>query len=307
MTWFWIALIGPVLYSVTNHVDKYLISKYFKNGEAGALVLFSSLFAVVTLPIIYFIEPAVFSLRIVAIAALSLDGIMNVVCLILYLKALRDEEASVVLPFYQTIPIFSFILGYFVLGEILSAKQLLACGLIIIGTIIISLNFANGALNIKKRVAALMLSVSFLYAVSGVIFKFIAIDEGFWVSIFWEFAGEVIIGLLLFIFISSYRKQFFQIMRVNTSRVLSLNSFNESIFLIAEGASAYATLLAPIALVTTVNGFQPVFVFIFGIGLTLFFPKVGKESLSKNDLAQKILAIGIITVGTYILGTSGAL
>ena len=34
-----------------------------------------------------------------------------------YLYALGIDEASFVTPFYQTVPIFAYFLGYFVLGE----------------------------------------------------------------------------------------------------------------------------------------------------------------------------------------------
>ncbi|MFZ2188656.1 MAG: EamA family transporter [Candidatus Moraniibacteriota bacterium] len=307
MNWFFIALIGPILYAVTNHTDKYLLEKYFKGGEAGAVVLFSAIFSIVTLPIIYIVEPAVFSLGFKTTLALSLNGMINIVCLILYFKSLRDEDASAVVPFYQTIPIFGFVLGYFILGEVLDLKQIIACLLIIIGTVILSLDLTATKISIKKRVALLMLANSFLFALSGVIFKLIATEEGFWASAFWEFSGKVIIGIILFIFVSSYRKEFLWVMKANSLPVLSISSFNESIFILADGFSIYATLLAPIVLVMTVNGFQPVFVFIFGIILTLFFPKIAQESLSKNVLIQKISAIGIITIGTVILGLSGAL
>ena len=32
MNWFLIALLPPALWSVTNHFDKYLLSKFFKGG-----------------------------------------------------------------------------------------------------------------------------------------------------------------------------------------------------------------------------------------------------------------------------------
>lgn len=307
MSWFYIALIGPILYAVSNHIDKYLLEKYFKGGEAGAVVLFSALFSIVALPIIYFIDPGVFSLDAKTILALSLNGTINIICLILYFKALRDEDASTVVPFYQTIPIFGFILGYFILGETLNTDQVLACFLLVTGTIILSLDFSASTISIKGRVAMLMMISSFLFAVNGVVFKLIATEQGFWISAFWEFAGKVFIGILLFVFISSYRKQFLQIMKINSMPVLSINSLNEFIFLLADGFSIFATLLAPIALVMSINGLQPVFVFVFGIVLTVFFPKIIKESMTKNDLAQKILAIGLITIGTVMLGIKGLL
>ena len=44
MQWFFIALIGPLMYALTNHIDKILLEKYFKNGGIGTILLFNSLF-----------------------------------------------------------------------------------------------------------------------------------------------------------------------------------------------------------------------------------------------------------------------
>jgi len=86
---------------------------------------------------------ASFFARLIPVIVLVLSGALGVACLILYFKALQDNEASVVVPYYQTIPIFGFILGYFILGEVLNASQIVACGLVIIGTIILSLDLTS--------------------------------------------------------------------------------------------------------------------------------------------------------------------
>jgi hypothetical protein len=49
------------------------------------------------------------------------------------------------------------------------------------------------------------------------------------------------------------------------------------------------------------GAFQPVFVLVIGVILTLFFPKISIESLSKKHLAQKIVAISLIMIGTYFV------
>lgn len=304
MSWFWIALIGPVLYAITNHIDKYILEKYFKAGEVGAVVIFSACFSIFALPIIFLIEPGVFAVDFITKMTLMFTGGLNVVCLLLYLNALRDDEASVVVPFYQTIPVFGFILGYFILGEVLNSQQLFAGIMILIGTTIISFDFSTGKPVFKKRVALLMLISSLIFAIIGVVFKLIAVSEGFWFSIFWSLFGNVMVGSLIFLFMKSYRKQFLEVFKVNSRAVLAASSLNEIFFISADGVTAYATLLAPISLVMVVNGFQPVFVFIIGIFLTLFFPETCKESLSRNDLAQKILAIGFIVGGTVLLNLS---
>ena len=62
MNWFFIALIAPFLYAITNHIDKYLISKYIKEGKVGALIMFSALFGIFALPIILVINPMVLNI-----------------------------------------------------------------------------------------------------------------------------------------------------------------------------------------------------------------------------------------------------
>jgi uncharacterized membrane protein len=301
MSWFFIALIGTILYAISNHIDKCILDKHFKVGEVGAVVLFSSLLSVVVLPIIYQIDPAVLSLDLQTIVLLLLNGTLNIFCLILYVKALRDNEASQVVPFYQLVPIFSFFLGYFVLGEVLNAKQIVACIIIILGAAILSFDFTGDKVAIKKKVVALMVTNSVLTAITAVVFKLFAAQQGFLAAAFWDFAGNLFIGILLFAFISSYRKSFLHVLNVNSRRVMAIIIINGLVFIAAEGISLYATMLAPVTLVMTANGLQPLFVLIIGIVMALAPSGTAKESLSKLVFVQKTSAIGIITVGALML------
>src|ERR1035437_7394638 len=131
MSWFFIALIGPILYAVANHTDKYLISKYLKGGAVGSLIIFSAIFSIVALPIVILIHPAVFSVSLLQGIVLALNGMLVVVAVLFYFYALHKDEASYVVPFYQTIPIFTFILGYLILGETITRVQGIASIIII--------------------------------------------------------------------------------------------------------------------------------------------------------------------------------
>ena len=106
MTWFFLALVGPIMYALTNHIDKILLEKYFKNGGVGTLILFSSLLSALALPFIFFADQTIFNLDIKSIIALAVVGILNVIVLWLYLLALNDEEASITVVFYQLVPVF---------------------------------------------------------------------------------------------------------------------------------------------------------------------------------------------------------
>ena len=73
------------------------------------------------------------------------------------------------------------------------------------------------------------------------------------------------------------------------------------LFSISEAITFYATLLAPVALVLLVNSFQHLSVFTFGVVLTLFFPRVTKESLDRMKMLQKGVGIGLMLVGGCLI------
>ena len=117
MSWFFIALIGPLLYAMTNYIDKILLEKVFKEGGVGTILLFSSLVSVFALPFIFLMDRTAFSVGVLQILILAVVGVLNALVLWFYLIALEDEEASIVVVFYQLVPVMGSILGYFIIGE----------------------------------------------------------------------------------------------------------------------------------------------------------------------------------------------
>lgn len=301
MNWFLIALLAPALWSICNHIDKYLISKYFKGSGTGSLLIFSSLIGVFVLPIIFVFHPEVLSIDPLYGLLIAINGALYILALIPYIYALEKDEASIVMPLYQTVPIFSYILAFIVLKESLTTAQLLASSLIILGAIFITLDLSGKKIRFKKQVFGLVLLSSFLVALNGLIFKFVAIRETFWTTSFWEYIGFATLAVLLFTFVKPYRRQFLFVIKRNKIPVIGLNGFNEVINVIGKLSMNFAMLLTPLALAWVVNGFQPFFVLFYGIILTVFFPKLGNENLSKKHLSQKIFAIALMFLGSYLL------
>lgn len=303
MSWFFIALIAPALWSVTNYIDKYLIEKYFKGGGVGALLIFSSLVGVIVIPFILLVEQNVLNVSSSQVGLLIAGSIVLVTDFYLYLRALQNDEVSTVVPMLQMIPVFGFVLAYVFLGETLSVTQVTGALLIIIGAVAISLSLKEGRVRFKKVVFFLMMPAAFFGALAGLVFKSVALETGYWIATFWFYVGFIFIALFLLSFIRPYRKQFVEIIRVNRVPIIGLNALNE---LIAVGASltfGFALLLAPLALVQAVNGFQPFFILLYGVILTLFFPHLGTESLARRNLIPKIMAIFIMFVGVYVMNS----
>lgn len=301
MNWFLIALIPPALWSVTNHIDKYLLGKYFKGGGVGALMVFSSLIGLLLLPIIAVWHPEVLTFSKTSIL-IAVNGFLYILAVLPYFYALQKDEASIAVPLFQLIPVFSYVLAYFVLGETLTNNQLMGGLLIVLGAIGMTLDLNDGKrIKFKKEVFWLMMLSSLIFALNFLFFKFFAIQSSFWFTSFWEYVGFAVFAFLLMVFVKPYRKEFVSVMSKNRVAVLSLNGVNEIINIIAKVSFNFASLLTPITLTWIVNGFQPLFVFGYGVILTLFFPKISKESLLKKHLAQKIISIAIMFAGTYLL------
>lgn len=155
----------------------------------------------------------------------------------------------------------------------------------------------------KWDVFGLMALSSILFAMNFIFFKYFAVETNFWVTSFWEYLGFGLFGISL-LFIKNYRKGFFNVLKQNRLEVLSINGLNEVLNIVAKIAFNFATILTPVTMVWIINGLQPVFVFVFGIILTLLFPKISKEDISKKTLIQRILAIAVITVGVYLINRS---
>lgn len=302
MTWFFISLIAPFLYALTNHIDKLLISKYFKDSGVGALMLFSSLLSVLAMPFIFWADPTVLDLGIISIIILGIGGILNMLVLWCYFLALADDEASITVIFYQLVPVFALILGYFILGETITKLQCIAMAIVIIGTSIVAIDVdADNKFFLRTKTIFLMTAASFFWGLESVLFKFVALEENWIRSLFWEHLMLTIVGLLIFIFIKKYRDDFLDAVKANSKPILGLNVANESIYMFGNIIFAYAFMLAPVALVLLTQSFQPIFVIIVGVFLTLFFPKITAEKITLKDVTQKLLAIIITGIGSYLL------
>lgn len=302
MSWFLIALIAPFLYALTNHIDKILLEKYFKESGVGTLLLFSSLLSALALPFLFFIDPTVLQVSAFNIFVLAIVGILNVLVLWCYLLALKDEEASVAIVFYQLVPVFGYLLGFLILKEQLTQLQLIAMGIIIFGTSIISFEIdAENKFKLRKNTIFLMLGAAFFWGLESVIFKAVALEETLWRSLFWEHLMLAVVGVGIFIFIGTYRTHFLHAIKHNSRGILGLNVLNETLYMFGNISISFAYLLAPVALVLLTESYQPLFVFAIGIILTLFFPKIAVEKIRAMHLWQKGIAICITGIGTYLL------
>jgi drug/metabolite transporter (DMT)-like permease len=300
MSWLVFAFSGPILWAASTHIDKYLVERYFKDSNVAVLLIFTALVGLITLPLIWFLVPGVADVGPANAALMAFSGLLYMGAMLFYLRALQSEEASVVAPFFQAAPLFGFVLGYVVLGETLSPAELTGGALIIGGTVLVSLRSDLHKSKFNGRLAALMLACALSLAVSSLIFKIFALRDEFWPTTFWMFVGEALFGAAL-LAIGSYRRQFLDLLRQNPGAVLSINATNELINLGGGLGTRFALVLAPLSLVQAIGSTTTLFVFGFGVVLSIFFPALGRENLSRRELLHKGLAAALVAAGAVLV------
>jgi drug/metabolite transporter (DMT)-like permease len=300
VSWVVFAFSGPVLWAISVHLDKYLVERFFKESDVAVMLLFTAFVGVLLLPFIWVYEPSVTAPGAASIALIILAGLLYMGAMLLYLQALQTEEASVVAPYFQAGPLFGYGLAYLVLGETLSGPQLLGGVMIILGALIVSVRFEHGRRMFKARLAALMLTCGFAGALSGLIFKIFALDVEFWTTTFWMYVGEALFGCALLL-VPTYRRQLLVTLRVNTAALLSINGSNEFINLGGSLGNRYALMFAPLSIVQAIGSTTTLFVFAFGVVLSLIWPGLGREDLSGRELLKKGLAALLVAFGVALV------
>jgi drug/metabolite transporter (DMT)-like permease len=298
MTWIFLAFSGPILWAISMHFDKYLVERFFKRTSVALLLVFTTLTGLLVLPPILVFRPDVMMLERASVAIIMASGLLIMAATYLYLAALQTEEVSVVAPFFQASPLFAYGLGYVVLGETLTTAQILGGGLIVAGGLMLTVRLGEAAF--KLRTAVLMLACAFAVSLTSLIFKIFAVRVDFWTTTFWTFVGQAIFGAVV-LSISRYRQEFHTLLRNSLKPLLTINAVNELINLGATLGARYALVLAPLSLVQAITSTTPLFVFLFGIALTVFFPAIGREDLSTHELLRKGGAAILVFVGVTLI------
>ena len=298
--WLLYAFTGPLLWAVATHIDKFLVDKYFRHSDTAVLMVFTALLGVLALPVIWLAEPQVLALPWLATAVMTVSGILYMGAMLFYLRAIQSEEASVVVPLFQANTVFTFALGLIFLRELPRWQQLAGAALVVGGALGLSLDKKLRFGSFKPKLVLLMCAATFVLALSSVVFKFFAVHDEFWSTTFWTFVGEGLFGAAI-LAVPKYRKQFTTLFRKNPGAVIGVNAANELINLGGGLGVRYASLLAPVGLVSAISATSTFFVFLFGILLTLFFPRIGREDLSARNVYQKAAGGVLIMAGVVLI------
>lgn len=296
-----LAIAAATLYALTNHIDKYLISKVVKNAEPQALIVFSTLVAGLIMSLIY---AAICGFQFVfdwpSFLLLFFNSALYAATLYYYFKALSRDDTTIVVIMFNLVPVFMLFLSpLFLSDQTIGIVQLVGGIITTLAAIAITYEPEKKKFSKEKLVTfAMMAFVSLGYAAWFIIEKIVTKDHDFNQTMFWSNLTLLIVGIIIFIFLKKYRKSFKQLLKSNGPKVVALNLLNELFNSFGGVMSTLGGTLAPVALISFMSqGVQPFAVMILGILITKLFPKIGKESITKRDIIKRVITIIFCIIG----------
>jgi len=292
--WFYFVILSLILLSVVNVIDKILVSKYSITPLAFVMILGATSFMpFVTLP---FFRLASIPLHIIALTIII--GFIRIYYTLPYFKSLTIEEVSRVVPLWQLTPLFVLGLSSLVLNESLKAQSYVAFTLLVLGGTLFSIKPGKG---MRLSMAFyLMIIASFLFAAYSIALKYLYSFNDFYTIFIWVQVGSFAAFFQLFV-LKRFRNYLLQAYETSNKRIGTVIVLEQVVAYVSLACFNYAISLGPVVLISALGSMQPLFVLLFATILSLQFPRVLDESMTRADVVLKGSGIIAIFVATYII------
>ncbi|MBU4216382.1 EamA family transporter [Candidatus Parcubacteria bacterium] len=321
--WLIIAVISYLINAGVYVADKFLLSKKIHSSISYAFFVgIWSIFNFIILPLDFWLPN---------LQELGLDilaGVLFLVTLIFWYKALHQSEATRVVPIVGAlVPVFSFILSFIFLGQSLSERELLAFLILIGGGLLISikqtkfylfrqvrervrfvfgdiLGGIHAAYRPTQRLILNSVTSALFFAAYYVLIKYIYMHQPFVGAFVWSRLGSFIASVSILL-IPAWRHS------IKESRSDSGGqSGNLFFFFSVRLLAAFAFIMlnwaiskGNVALINSLQGVQYVFLILLVLFISAKYPKVSEEELGGGVLIQKVIGATLVSAGLYMLIT----
>lgn len=297
MSWFYLALLVPLLYSIAVLFDDNLLRLVYKSSYLAATV--AGFFGALPLLSLFFINAPAIPPMLVALSLMA--GFLTVFYYFFYFQGLTSDSPSIVVALFclapATIPFFA----HFIVHEQLLAHQ-------IIGFIIVLLaSLGLAATDIKKfkmskALAPVLIAVAFVDIIA-ITTKYVYQQVDFYPAYMYFSAGMVLGGIFFLCLKFSENLKVFHTIKKNIKELLPIFVAVELVNLAAEFTFNLAVSRGPVSLIEVISGVQPMFVLFIALALYPIAPKYFREA-REGRIAEKILLMLVIIFGLTIIGIS---
>jgi len=291
------SILSPAIFGINNFIDKFLLEKH--NISPVVITIYGGIAAFILGLVLLFIN-GLYPIDTKSLLIILVSGLLTTLYLLPYYKALTLDETSRVIPLFQFYPIFVFIISFLLLGEKLTSAQYFGSIIIVIGGFLLAVEKLEGKIFKLRKSFFYMILSSFIFALAQVLYKFGVTEIPFWHTLPYEGFG-IGFGAIL---VASYKNNFSQFKKETKKfrkRVFIYLGINELVYIFSRYTGYFAISLISVGIVSVIASLQPLFVLIYGIILSIWFPYILKEVITKKTISLKLLSIIIITIGSYFI------
>lgn len=298
-----LVLLATAQFAASNVIDKIIVSRLTSNAYIPALV--AGVVGYLAAEIVH-LAGKVAAVPIWFIVLAVVSGVLFSGLVTCYFQAISLEEASKIVPIFYVNQVWTAFLAAVFLEEIFTTKTYLAIVLIVGSAIYLS--EPRGLTSPSRRALAWTLAGTLAVAAHLVLMKYLlqSTEQVLGQMEFWTTSYYVRIGTLLGLLpiFLHHGGELWQLVRTGQWRALTPIVASESNCVVAIFLITVATTYAPVTLVQALGATQPVFLLVFTLLLSRFWPKVHREEITTNLLIRRIVAISLITVDAFILPPS---
>jgi transporter family protein len=290
--WIFLSISAAFLWSVSNIIDKYVLSRLISNPMIPVVISgFVALAIGLSLMAFNGFGDMDLSHALLALAG----GGVYIFVLLLYFKAIKIGDITSLVPLFYLVPLFIAVIAWSLLGERLSSTEYGGIFLLVAGAFMISWD-NNNPFKFGKAFW-LMIFSTFLLAINQTITKYLFNFHDFWTVFSFISVGCFLPVIPLFL------KNFFdlKLLILKNKKAVGFILASESLYRSASALITFAVAIGSVTLVNAISSIQPFFVLLIMALFSFFAPNILKEELPKSKIILKVVAITVMFVGGILV------
>ncbi|MEI6144147.1 MAG: DMT family transporter [Candidatus Berkelbacteria bacterium] len=293
MSWVWLSLLAGMTLAVVNINDKYVVSKMVKKPIVP--LMFFGFLAFLSAVVIFLIR-GYGALSVTHIIIGLIGGIIYAAMTLFYFYGINAGDVSSAIPVFQSSPLFIAIFGAIFLGERFGIAKYIAVALIVISAFLI--NYQKGEKFKTNKSFWFMVLAAITCAISQIVTKYLLSFTDYWTVFSYLRIGSFIAVIpLYFIFM----KDLIFTAKDKGAKAFALMTMSEFLNLTAVALMTAAAVTGFVTLTNTLSSVQPLFVLIFAVIISIFYPKILKEEIGRDAVVIKVIAIMLMIIGAVLV------
>jgi len=297
MSWFYLALLAPFLYAITNFFDDNLLRFVYKSPYLA--VTFSGAFGMLPLLSLLFLPHQTIAPHLLLLTVLA--GAITIGYYFFYFKGLESDTPSVVVALLSLAPVMLPFLAYFLLHERLGTGEIAGFGLVLVASLALTVLDIKQFRFSKALLPAALAAVGI--AVASLLTKYTYERAAFYPAYMGYSAGMGIGGLLFFGLNYTDNRANLRTIRGSIKKLLPIFILAEGINLVAEFTLNLAISRGPVSIVRVMEGMQPIYVLLITLALYPLSPKYFREAEAGQHL-KKFALMAVCIAGLVVVSLS---